>query len=730
LLAPDHPQVEAYVRFTDASLQDGIRLRHGDRVLNWRQAYFVDGSVFRVLSHKVLAGDPATALTAASTVAISSTLARAYFGDADPLGQYLRTDAGENWKITLVFEDLPSNTHLRYDALFAGNTALLRDGADVTALRKQLRNGYDAMTFVLMRPGFDVADWRRINDDFMRRYLQNLDGPPGGKQELWLQPLAGMHYGIALSGDRPTGNPTYLYGCLAVALLILVVASINYTNLAAARALRRSRSVAIRKILGAPRRRLLLECLGEAVLYALVACALALALAEVAVRFTPIAGLLGGQVQFDLSGEPALLGLAVGLSLLVGLLAGLWPAIYLSSWMPVAAFAPRGGGAASGTRLREALVLLQFVMAVTVVGAALVMASQMRFVANTPLGFHAENRVLVTIRGVEKFARVPALARQLQQNPQVLAVTQAEQPPGRFGGMITAGTGANGESFSMKMATTSVEAGFVAALGIPIVAGRDFDTDQRGGEQFLVNESFVREIGWGSNAEAVDRQMFMGGRVVGVLRDFHFSSMRDPIVPLLLYRIRDDPQRVPETRRAFVQRTLIIRITGRDFTGTIRHIGNVMRRFDPASPFEYTLLDEGMRGLYDTEQRMLALIAIFATLCILVACLGLFGLAAFATEQRAREIAIRKVLGASPWQVVWLLSRRVLLLIVVAGLIAAVAAWLLMDEWLTGFAYRVGVNPLLLLLSIGLAVAVALGTVALQSLRTARADPAETLRYQ
>jgi putative ABC transport system permease protein len=726
LLAADNPQIEGYVRFTDASLQDGLRLRHGDRILSWRRTYFVDGSVFKVFSHKVLAGDPATALTAASTVAISATMAKAYFGDADPIGQYLRTDAGEDWKITLVFDDLPSNTHVRYDALFAGKMPLLRDASSVTELRQQLRTGFSAMTFVLMRRGFDPADWKRVNDDFMRRYLQDMDGPPDSTQRLWLQPLAAMHYGEALGGDLPTGNPTYLYGCLAVALLILGVAGINYTNLASARALRRARSVAIRKILGARRSRLLLECLGEAVLYALAACALGLALTEVAMSLTPIGALLGQQVGFDLSSEPGLLGVVVAAAALIGVVAGCWPAIYLSSWMPLAAFAARGGGVRNGAHLREALVLLQFVMAVGVVAATLVMASQMHYVATTPVGFQRENQVMVTVRGTNNFARVPALARELKQNSQVLAVAQAEQPPGRFGGMVTSGTNEKGEAFSMQYSATAVDAEFVKALGIRIVAGHNFDPDQRAGRQFLVNESFARQIG-------MDNPLgwhFLDGRVVGVMRDFHFRSLRDPIGPLMLESISDDPTRVAEARRPFVQRTLIIRISGRDFAGTIAHIGRVMNRFDPANPFEYTLLDEGMRSLYDTERRMLTLIAIFATLCIFIACLGLFGLTAFATEQRAREIAIRKVLGASPWQVVWLLSKRVLLLIGIGGLIATAAAWLVMDEWLSGFAYRVSISPLLLALSVLLAAGVALGTVTLQARRAARADPADTLRYE
>lgn len=268
-------------------------------------------------------------------------------------------------------------------------------------------------------------------------------------------------------------------------------------------------------------------------------------------------------------------------------------------------------------------------------------------------------------------------------------------------------------------------ADFTAALGIDVVAGRGLSSTTPRGE-YLVNEAMARLMRW---RDPIGRRI-MNGRVVGVVRDFHFRSLREPIAPLAMQLLDDDPARVAEARRPFVQRVVIIRISGRDFAGTMRHIREVMTRFDPGNPFEYTMLDESLQELYTTEQRMLTLIVIFASLCIFIACLGLFGLTAFATERRAREIAIRKVLGASPWQVVWLLSRRALVLIATGGVFAAAMAWMIMDEWLTGFAYRVSVSPLLLATSILLAGGVALATISLQSLRVARADPADTLRYE
>jgi len=723
LMARDNPQIESYVRFTDASLQGGLRLRHGDKVLNWRHAYFASETVFKVFSHQVLAGNPETALVEPSTVAISATLARAYFGDADPIGQLLRTDAGEAWKVTLIFDDLPPNTHLRYDALFADKIPLLLD-AEGAGLAGQLMGGYVASIYLLMRPGFDPASWKKLDVEFVNRYIE-----PAARQNMqmrtWLQPLKSIHYGVPVDGDQPLGSRDFLYGCATIALLILAVACINYTNLAIARALRRARATAIRKILGARRGRLLAEFLGEAVLYALVAAACSLALVEIFMTLTPIGELLGNKVQLDLSSEPAVLGWVLASAVTIGLIAGAYPALYLSAWMPVAAFSARGGGAARGARLREMLVLLQFVMAVGVAGATLVMGSQMHYVATRPLGFQRESQVMVTIRGTDNFARVPALSQELLRNPAVLAVTQTADPPNRYGGAAFLPVeDAKGEMQLVSVAWIMAAANFTSGLGIEMAAGEGFSAESPI-VNCLVNETLVRSMGW---RDPIGRRV-LRGRVIGVVRDFNFQSLREPIAPMVIQVLNEDPNQVAEARRPFVQRTVIIRVSGENLPATLKYIGGVMTRFDPQNPFEYSMLDDALQSAYDTERRMLALIAIFSSLCILIACLGLYGLTAFATERRAREIAIRKVLGASARQVVWMLSRRILLLIGIGGLIAAAIAWSVMNEWLAGFAYRVGVNPLLLALAILIAGGVALVTVALQSMRVARADPADTLRY-
>lgn len=723
LLAADHPEIEQFVRFTTANLGDGLRLRHDDLVLSWEDVYFATDTVFRVFSHRVLAGDPATALAAPSSVAVSTRLARAYFGDADPIGRMLSTDAGADWKITLVFDDLPANTHLRYDALFADKMPLLQDAATTAGLREQLTRSFGANTYVLMRPGFRAADWDRINDQFVGRHLQ-ATMPPGMSVRTRLQALADIHYGQAIDGDLPAGNPAYLYGSLAIALLILAVACINYANLATARALRQARSVAIRKILGARRGTLIATTLGEAVLYASISAVLGLALAEVAVSFTPVGELLGDAVRFDLSSDGRLFGAVLLAAVLIGLIAGVWPAVYLSAWMPLAAFSRGAGESAHGSRLREWLVALQFMIAACVVAATIVMGSQMRHIATTSLGFERENRVMVTVRGTNSHARLPALAQRLQSHPQVLGVAQTSRPPGRYGRTQLWIEDANAKPVPLDGANVEADPGFLEAMRIPLVAGRNLEAGAtQQGRQFLVNQALVRQAGWQNPVG----QAILGGRVVGVVQDFHFSSLRDPIRPLVISLVNDDPGRIPEAQRPFWPRTLMIRISGRDFAGTIRHIENAFAEFDPGKPLDYTLLDESLRDLYAAENRALSLIALFATLCVLIACLGLYGLTAFATERRAREIAIRKVLGASRWQVVTLLARRITVLIALGGLVATLVVWVLMDQWLAGFASRTSLNPLLLGLAVVLVATVAIATVVAQSARMTQADPAEAL---
>jgi putative ABC transport system permease protein len=731
MLAAEYPQlIKGYVRFLSNSRDSSVAIHHGNDTFYWENSYFTDDNVFDVFTHKILYGDPKTALKDGG-VAVSATFARKYFGNANPVGETFTTDVGIPNKITLVFDDLPVNSHLKYDMLYSSNQPFLRDTDNPTMRRRQLWN-VSNYTYLIMAPGFDPSTWSHISDEFYKKYMADFGKTINESWHSWLQPLTATHLQSEVGYDQPNGNAIYLYGCAAVASFILVVACINYMNLATARAARRTRSVGIRKILGASRLELGLQFLGEAVLFALIALVVGIVIVEVVLKLTSINSLMSEEVSLNLRAQPSLLAWLLGLALLMGLLSGLYPALYLSSWAPLSALTGKYTAGKANLRLREALVLLQFTISAAVIAATLLMAVQMKFIANKSLGFQKENRLVVTLRGTTTIDRIPTLRTELAKDSHVLGAAEAQVMLGRNTIVNTALVDKNeGGTGSMLFMNVPIGEDFVRVMGLEIVQGRDLSkrllTDV--GTNLLVNETLVRKLGW---SEPIGKHIQFGGmsgRVIGVVRDFNFRSLHTLIEPLVMYSTTHDFSQVPELFRPFEQRLLILKISAEDVGHTLGYVEHIMNEIDPKHPFEYTFLDESLDKLYKSEHRLMKLIGIFSAVCIFIACLGLFGLASFTTEQRTREIGTRKVLGATAWQIIVLLARRILVLVLVASLLASVVAYFGIDEWLSGFAYKAGINPIIFILSAAAAAAVAFATVALQSFKTASADPVEALRY-
>jgi putative ABC transport system permease protein len=731
MLAADYPQIKAYVRFQSNANAGGVAIHHGNDTYYWEHSYFVDDNVFDVFTHQIIYGDPKTALKDGAAVAVSETFAKKYFGNANPIGATVSTDSGLPAKIALVFADLPPNTHLKYDILFSSNLPFLRDNDNPT-MRRQLLWAVNSFTYLLVSPDFDPRSWPKINDEFYDRYMKEFGKTAHSTWHSWLQPLTDIHLTPDLQYDLPTGNRLYLYGCTAVALFILAVACINYMNLATARATRRARSVGIRKILGASRWSLGLQFLGEALLFAFIALLIGLAIVEVVLRLTPINSLMGDQVGLDLLRQPILLLWLLGLTLVMGLLSGLYPAFYLSSWAPLSALTETPSPDKGSLRFREVLVLVQFTISAAVIACTLLMAAQMRYVANKSLGFEKENRLVVTLRGVATIEKVPTIRAELAKNSHILGVSETQSMPGQPTGVNLLQIDTNdGVLTPLQLSHMPIGEDFAQVMGLKIVQGRDFSkhllTDI--GTNFLVNEALVRKLGW---TEPLGKRISLGnqsGRVIGVVRDFNFKSLHTLIEPFVMYPLKDDFTGVPELFRPFSQRLLVLNISGDDVGNTLGFVERVMARADPKHPFEYAFLDDQLDRLYKSERQLMKLIGIFAAICIFIACLGLFGLASFTTEQRTREIGTRKVLGATTWQIITMLSKRILLLVLIAAALASVIAYFAIDEWLTGFAYRAHIDPLIFLLAAVAAAAVAFATVALQSFKTASADPVQALRH-
>lgn len=731
MLMADYPQIKAFVRFQPNGSQGGTAIRRGDHLQYWKNTFFVSDNVFEVFNHDIIYGDPKTAMKEGGSLAVSETFARAYFGDENPIGQSVTMDSGNSSKITLVFKDLPPNTHLKYDVLYSENLSFLRGPDDATQRRQQLF-GVGNYTYLLMDPSFDPSTWDAIQSEFFNRYMADVGKAFNSTWKSWLQPLADVHLQSDVGYDQPTGNRMYLYGCTAVALFILIVACINYMNLATARASRRARAVGIRKILGASRASLALRFLGEAIVFAAIATILAVMIVEVALTFTPINELMGSQVRLNITEEPTLALWLAGFALLLGVLSGLYPAFYLSSWAPLTALTGKQLAGKGNLRLREGLVLLQFTISAGVIACTLLMAAQMRYISNKSLGFEKENRLVVTLRGVPTLEKIPTIRTELAKIPGILGTSQAAVVMGQQTPVNLVQIENNSGTLEpTQMSHMPIGEDFVQVMGLKILKGRDFSkrllTDV--GTNFVVNEAMVRKMGW---EEPIGRRMQFGnqsGRVIGVVQDFNFKSLHSLVEPFAMYPLNTDYSQVNPINRPFMQNMLVVNISGDNVSETLGAVEEIVRKADPSHPFEYAFLDDQLDALYKSEQQLMKLIGIFATVCIFIACLGLFGLSAFATEQRTREIGTRKVLGATTQQIILLLAKGIMILVAVAAVIASVLAYFAIDEWLTGFAYRAGINPFIFVLAAVVAAAVAFATVALQSYKTARADPVEALRH-
>jgi len=734
MLAADYPEiVKAYVRFQFNANNGGVALRDGTQVFYWEHSYFVDPNVFDLFVPDVIYGDPKTALQNGGSIAISQTVAKRYFGDENPIGKTLATDSGTAQKITLVFRDLPANTHMKYDVLFSNNLPYLRISDNPTVRRQQL-TGIGIYTYLQLDPSFRASGWSRINDEFMNKYMADTLKTVNATWRSWLQPIADTHLQSEVQDPQhPGGNRMYLYGCAAVALIILVIACINYMNLATARATRRARSIGIRKILGASRGMLALQFLGEALLFALLALILAAVIVEVVLRFTPINTLMQQQVSFDLIHQPMLAVWLVALAIGIGLVSGLYPALYLSSWAPLTALTGRHQAGKGNLRMREALVLLQFTISATAIATTLLMMAQMDYIANAPLGFEKHNRLVVTMRGASTVEKASAIRNELLRDSHIHAVAINGGIPGKAGTPVNLGQFENedGSMAPQQFNNFPIGENFEQVMGLKIVQGRDLSsrllTDV--GSNLLVNEALVKKMGWSNPLGKRVQIRGESGRVVGVVKNFNFKSLHSSIEPAVMYRLNMDLSRMAEINKPFFTNYLILDIAPDNIGKTLSYIEKVMADADPKHALDYTFLDESLEEVYRNETGLTKLIGIFAAVSIFIACMGLFGLSTFTTEQRTREIGTRKVLGATSWQIVRLLARPIMVLVVIASVLAAVASYFAIDEWLASFAYRANINPLIFVLALVVAGTVAFVTVALQSWKTASADPVNSLRH-
>ncbi len=701
--------VEDAVRMRESSL----RVRHESETYPDVKAFFAESNLFNIFSFDVRQGDPSTVLDRPKTVVLTASMAERLFGSADPIGKTIRVDVRDSlstFEVTGVMADVPSNSHLQFDVLVSFSTLLgTRLSIDANQFLTYLR--LDEQHPPVDALGDRILTYNR--DTLGKEYVKDAR----------LQPLGEIYFGSAFMAGP--GDVRYVYVFAAIAIIILLIACANYMNLATARSTKRIREVGVRRTMGALRSQLARQFLGESLLLALLALPMALGL--LAAALPTFNRLAGTGIQLGLIGVPVWLAL-VGVAVVVGLIAGSYPALFLSKFQPTQVLTGQLPVGWDGARLRKALIVVQFALSAALIFSTAIILRQMHFVQQKKLGFDQERVVTAELRDSAFRQQAEAFRQEVARLPAIRNAALADGAPavgffGRVGHVFDWKGGA------LRMQRAFIDSQFLNAMDVKLLAGRTFTPQEieagresrfslQKGSSVILNETAVEALGWATPEDAVGQvvEPFAEKTVIGVVEDFHFRSLRQPIEPLAL-----EPGG---------QMTLVARLAPGNVSEALDQLRATWGDFAPDTPFSYHFLDEQIDQLYRSEQRTATIIGGFAGLAVLLACMGLFGLAAYAAERRTKEIGIRKALGASAANIVALLSKDFLLLVAVACAIGAPAAYVAMERWLQDFAYRIDVNPLLFVGATVLAVLIALGSISAQALRAARTDPAEALRYE
>jgi len=720
LLLQNFPEVEEAVRFT--AFRGEFVGRGAVRFLE-RGWLYADPSVFKVFTFPLDRGDAATALGEPLSVVLSAETARKYFGNENPLGEVLTYTFGgrkTNFKVTGVLKLVPRNSHLRFDFLasYASLSSILGPNAGYF-----LTQHWDSptWTYIRLRAGANPQAIDQRLPEFSRTFVDKRSAQGVSHR---LVPLREVYFDGPGPPIGAQGNRPLVRILTAVAVLILLIACINFMNLSTARAELRAREIGLRKIVGASRPRLVRQLLGEAVLMSLFAAVCAVGVA--ALLLPSFSSYVGSPLAARDLLTGGFLALTLLTALATGLLAGTYPAFVLASLRPYHIL-KRGGGGRSATAARQVLVTGQFALSIALIAGSFLTARQVRFLRMMDLGFQKENVVVIPIRDGAVRQRYETLKSRWLEETGVLGVTAASMRPG-----VDSQNGINLRAKGnpdTEMGIIYVDPDYVRTFGIPVVRGRDFvrgsSADVTG--SLLINETALKRLGWTEGVgEPVELFFKEGGRiepvaqavVVGVVADFHFRDLTTPLQPILI--------RIAPNRYDY----LFIRISGSVLPGAISRLRKTWEEMAFTQPFEFTFLDGDIDAVYRSYANFGRIALVATGFAVLIACLGLFGLAVHAIQRRTKEIGIRKVLGSSVSGIVVLLSKDFLKLVLLANVLAWPVAYLFMQNWLRNFAYRIPIGAGPFLAAGFVAFAVALATVIVQSVRAALAEPVESIRYE
>lgn len=711
-LRNEFPEIEAFARVQ----KDPTLFRKGELKFNEENTVLADSTLFKVFDLKLLKGDPKTALLRPLSLVLTETAAGKYFGDSDPMGQTLLLgDKGEPALVTGVMQDPPVNSQIKGDVFVSMSTYTAHQDKNI----EREWGSFGAIAFVLLKPGTDPSALASKFPAFMQSHAGNLMAEQQMQISLKLEPLKSIYlHSGRIAEEAGSVNNVYIFS--AVAIFIMLIACINFVNLTTARSAERAREVGVRKAMGAPKSTLARQFLSESILICMFAF---LVSALFSAALIPLFNELAGKtISKGFVYEAQFVAIQFAAALLIGVLAGIYPAFVLSSFEPVKVLKGRFTTTSKGIALRKGLVTVQFTISITMIIATIVVYTQLDFMRSYHLGFSRDQTLVIqTGAGRERDAFEDAI----QNFAGVKSSTTSSAVPGGWNPQAFSKIeNRSGEMQAGNLDVYRVDFDFIQQYGLEVVAGRafskQFSTDST--QSLIINETAAKVLGYVSSQEAVGKKFDQWGRqgtIVGVVKDFHFKSLQESIKPLT-FRIID-----------FWNGDLLsVKVNGNNVKQTLSAIENQWKAMRPDHPFNYYFLDEFYDRQYRSEERFEVLFLNFAGLAIFISCLGLLGLASYSTVLRTNEIGVRKVMGASAASIVGLLSRDFLQLVGLAFLIAAPVAWFAMHRWLQGFAYKTHISLWIFIAAALVSASVALATISFQSIRAALMNPVKSLRNE
>jgi len=705
------PEIESFVRLSHLNT---ILFETDNRKFTEERTFYADSNFLQFFSFALIKGNPASALQRPDAILLTADMAIKYFGKDNPIGKILRKDNGSNVTVTGVLANIPPNSHLQFDFILP-MSAIAQNDDD---LKDNAWNRFNFYSYVRLAKSFNPTATALLQFNQRMDQIYKKHEPNGVKAAFQLQAVTSIHLQPGLQVDLPGhGNAQYVNIFFIVAVVILIVACINFMNLATARSARRAKEVGLRKVVGAVRGQLIVQFIGESLLISFFA--LLAAIAIVLICLPLFNNLAGKKLVIDLLDRKILFSL-LAIALSTGFISGSYPALFLSGFTPVKVLKGNMKSMGGNLLFRNGLVVTQFIVSIVLLAGTVVIYNQLQFIKHRNPGFVKDNLLYMPMTG-EMWNRQQALKTELERNPLTSKFTiVSELPVNIISGNVNVQWEGKDPRAQPVIPSMEVSESFIAVFQMKLLSGRDFSRAFRAdSNNFIINEKAAQVMGM-SVAGAVGKPISFNdqkGMIIGVVKDFNFKPVQQAIEPLIL--------RVNKRGGTIIVRTA----TGSTET-TIKALGKISQALNPAYPFTYNFLDQDLAHLYKGEQQMGSIFNLFAMLAIFISCLGLYGLSAFMAQQRTKEIGVRKVLGASVYNIVYLLSTGFTKLILVAAVIAIPLAWLAINSWLQSFAYHIDVGWIVFVFASMTALLIAWLTVGYESIKAAVSNPVKSLRTE